>query len=131
VTLLCPTQRNLIFLEAMSSTSGNRISEEILLLSLLAEILRLIALNLNFEDLVQFQNSKAILLAATSDGSFYYEYCTKNCPERALKKLSRNENSSVIGKVSWNEFTIITLNISASFTMFTNTSTTKKSTSRV
>jgi hypothetical protein len=115
----------------MSSTSGNRISEEISLLSLLTEILRLMALNLNFEDLVQFQNSKAILLAATSDGSFYYEYCTKNYPERAHKKLSRNENSSVTGKVSWNEFTIITLNMSASFTMFTNTSTTKKSSSRV
>jgi hypothetical protein len=42
------------------------------------ELLRIIAMNLSFEDLFHFQDSSPVFLAATSDVSFYCSFVLNN-----------------------------------------------------
>lgn len=66
------------------------VRQRILLLELPAEILRMIALNLRFDDLVHFQKSSRTAVAATSDVSFYYRFFTRHHARRAIKEVYSN-----------------------------------------
>jgi hypothetical protein len=55
--------------------------------SLPAEPLRIIAMNLDFENLVCFQKSRSVDLAARSDISFYYSFFEEHYVYRAIDKL--------------------------------------------
>lgn len=76
-----------LFLKTMNSKFGNQVSKVMSLLDLPAEIIRLIALDLEFTYLVRFQRSSKVIFAVTSDVSFYYEYSLKHFQEIAIKKI--------------------------------------------
>lgn len=57
------------------------------LLSLPPELLQIIAMNLKFEDVVNFQEASSIVRARTSDVSFYCSYFSKRYQSYALKRV--------------------------------------------
>jgi hypothetical protein len=54
------------------------------LLSLPSEMLRLIAMKLDFDDIVQFQASSEMVFTATTDTSFYCQYFKENFSKIAI-----------------------------------------------
>lgn len=62
------------------------------LLCLSPEIIRIIAINLELQDLVWFQGSHATILEATTDVSFYYSYFKTHFCSAAIGALIFNQN---------------------------------------
>ncbi|KAI3655325.1 hypothetical protein MP638_007119, partial [Amoeboaphelidium occidentale] len=62
------------------------------------EVLRIIAMNLDFENLVSFQKSSSLDLATTSDVSFYCSFFEEHYGYSAIDKLYLHHDEIINGK---------------------------------
>jgi hypothetical protein len=74
-----------LFLKLAHKQYRNSLKKKMNHLNLPPEVLRVIAMNLDFEDLGRFQESSENIMAATSDVSFYYRYFTENYDNNAIE----------------------------------------------